>query len=55
MRCDICDDEIPEGKWGRGYGAIVCSDECFKEAGKTYKASTDRNRGGGVGKNKVTI
>lgn len=55
MQCDQCGDEIEEGAEGRGYGKVVCSDACFKEAGKTYRPNMEKNRGGGVGKTKVTI
>jgi hypothetical protein len=55
MTCNVCKSEIPPGKEGYGYGKVVCSDECFQKAGETYKPNMDTNRGGGVGKQSVSI
>lgn len=51
--CDQCGGEITIQNYG--YGKVFCSVECFRKAGETYKPNTDRNRGGGVGKERVVI
>lgn len=53
MQCGQCGKDVKIQMFG--YGQIFCSIECFREAGKTYKPKNERNRGGGVGKDKVTI
>lgn len=56
MECEVCRKTVAKGDHSLGYGKILCSDlECFRAAGKGYTPSNDRNRGGGVGKNKITI
>jgi len=34
LKCDIC-GKMTAPKYG--YGKVVCSDECFRVAGETYK------------------
>lgn len=53
--CDQCGAEIAQGKEAYGYGKVICSDECFRKAGEGYKPNMEKNRGGGVGKSKVSI
>ena len=51
--CAICGKPVIVQNYG--YGVVTCSVACFREAGKKYKPNRDRNRGGGVGKERVTI
>ena len=53
--CDVCKKLVKHGEHYMGYGKTLCSVECFQEAGKTYKPNGDSNRGGGVGKERVSI
>lgn len=53
--CDQCGKKAGANAKCLGYGKTLCSVECFREAGKTYKPNYDPSRGGGVGKESVTI
>jgi len=44
--CDQCGKEAPDEEKRKGHGKVICSDECFKEAGKTYKPIASGGGGG---------
>jgi DNA-directed RNA polymerase subunit RPC12/RpoP len=51
--CAVCSQETEQVS--HGYGKTLCSQECFDKAKALFKPSTDKNRGGGIGKERVTI
>jgi hypothetical protein len=44
--CDQCGKEAPDEEKQRIYRKVLCSDECVKEAGKTYQPIASGGGGG---------
>ena len=45
--CEQCGKETSDEQKCYGYEKKLCSIECFREAGKTYKPNGATDRGGG--------
>lgn len=53
--CEQCKQEKPDEQRMYGYEKTICSVECFRDAGKTYKPNMQTNRGGGGWNKTVSI